>query len=223
MSTEKFNWKSIFINEEVNESSKSLPKSQQTSSSDTKFPETNTVVNSIPNSSINNPFINEVFEVYNKGFEGLNNEGFDFFELYKSVMAVGPTNPQSYQMAFAMGKSIRTDLTKEFLIEKSKYYISEIEKVYSKFDSTGNTKNKNLADEILKNKNSLTLSISDLQNQINKLQTELENKKAELGRIDIDNKEVFFEIQQKIDANNIAKEKILESINTVITGINQYL
>ena len=224
MSKESFNWKSIFLNDE----NAGLPKDEakiQTSfiPTDNKFPETNTITNSVPNSNSNNPFLNEILEVYNKGFEGLNNEGFDFFEMYKSVMAVGPTNPQSYQMAFTMGKTIKSDLSKEFLLEKSKFYISEIEKVYAKYDATGNSKNKDLSDTISTQKNNLIKHISDLETQIAKLQSELETKKAELARIDFDNKEMFTQIQLKIEANNLAKHKILESINTVVTGINQYL
>jgi hypothetical protein len=225
MAKESFNWKSIFVNDESADSSK--PEMQiptpSPSKSDNKFPETNTIINTAPANSSANPFINEILEVYNKGFEGLNSEGFDFFELYKSVMAVGPTNPQSYQMAFTMGKSIKSDLSKEFLLEKSKFYISEIEKVYSKYDATGNSKNKTLNDTITTQKNNLTKNIADLEAQIAKLQTELEAKKTELARIDMDNSAMFAEIQLKIEANNMAKHKILESINTVVTGINQYL
>ncbi|WP_310379382.1 hypothetical protein [Flavobacterium sp.] len=224
MSEKSFNWKSIFVNDENATTTNEKIKSQTTvSTTDTKFPETNTVINSFPAGNSNNPFINEILEVYNRGFEGLNSEGFDFFEMYKSVMAVGPTNPQSYQMAFTMGKTIKSDLSKELLLEKSKFYISEIEKVYAKYDATGNTKNKDLNNTITTQKYNLSKNITDLETQILKLQKELEAKKEELARIDLDNKELFTEIQLKIEANNLAKHKILESINTVVTGINQYL
>jgi hypothetical protein len=227
MSKEGFNWKSIFVNDE-NATKNTIGQTTQIptqvqSIADNKFPETNIVTNSVPMGTNDNPFLNEILEVYNKGFEGLNSEGFDFFELYKSVMAVGPTNPQSYQMAFTMGKTIKSDLSKEFLLEKSKFYISEIEKVYAKYDATGTSKNKDLNNTITTQKYNLSKNISDLESQISKLQVELETKKAELARIDFDNKEMFTQIQLKIEANNIAKQKILESINTVVTGINQYL
>lgn len=224
MSEKSFNWKSIFVNDENAATPNEEIKTQAAlNTNDTKFPETNTIVNSMPVGNANNPFINEILEVYNRGFEGLNSEGFDFFEMYKSVMAVGPTNPQSYQMAFTMGKTIKSDLSKEFLLEKSKFYISEIEKVYSKYDATGNSKNKDLNNNITTQKYNLSKSITDLETQIAKLQKELEVKKAELARIDLDNSAMFAEIQLKIEANNLAKHKILESINTVVTGINQYL
>lgn len=222
MAIESFNWKSLFVNDEQNDAAKTENQNPNTFiKTENKFPETSMKNQSAETS--NNPFLNEILEVYQKGFDGLNAEGFDFFELYKSVNAVGVTNPQSYQMAFAMGKTLKADLSKEFLLEKSKFYITEIEKVYAKYDATGNSKNKDLNNSITSQKNNLTKEITDLESQIAKLQTELEKKKAELARIDLDNKEMFTEIQLKIEANNLAKHRILESINTVITGINQYL
>lgn len=221
MSKESFNWKSLFVNEDTSTEKNPEIIPSSTSVSDSKFPETSNQQSVAHNT--NNPFINEVFDVYQKGFESLNNEGFDFYELFKSVNAVGVTNPQSYQMAFTMGKTIKPDLTKEFLLEKSKFYISEIEKVYAKYHETGTSRNKELNTNITNQKNDLAKQISDLEVQIAKLQSELEAKKSELSKIDIANHAQFSEIQLKIEANNIAKQKILESINLVVTGINQYL
>ena len=232
MSNESFNWKSLFVNDEANQTSQNAPKEQikittsipenKFPTIESKFPETTFVASNSGNNA-NNPYLNEILEVYNKGFESLNQSGFDFFEMYKSVMAVGPTNPQSYQMAFTMGKTINAELSKPLLLEKASFYISEIEKVYAKYDATGNSKNKDLNNSITSQKNELSKNISDLESQIAKLQAELENKKTALAKIDHDNHEMFAQIQQKIEANNIAKHKILESINTVVTGINQYL
>ena len=225
MSNENFSWKSIFINDnnknekQTSNVSQNIPEGR--TPVQTQFPTTPTTPD-IPVNS-NNPFISDVFSVYEKGFEGLNNEGFDFFELYKSVMAVGPTNPQSYQMAFAMGKTLRPEITKEFLLDKSKYYISEIEKVFQNYDVIGNSKQNELNSSITHKKENLNKEIGNLQQQIATLQNTLQAKSAELSQIDNDNKQQFLEIQQKIEANNIAKQKILESINTVIAGINQHL
>jgi hypothetical protein len=220
MANESFNWKSLFINEDANAPKKEEVKNHTTSEV-TKFPEIE--LNSQSSGANLNPFLNEILDVYQKGFESLNATGFDFFEMYKSVNAVGVTNPQSYQMAFTMGKTINPDLTKDFLLEKAKYYITEIDKVYAKYDATGNSKKVDLNNKITVEKQNLTKSISDLEAQILKLQNELGNKKTELARLDNDNAAQFSEIQQKIEANNIAKQKILESINIVVTGINQYL
>ena len=225
MSKENFSWKSLFITDNEKNETETAPVQQNipvnNSPAGTQFPTSATSSTTVSNS--NNPFIGEVLSVYEKGFEGLNNEGFDFFELYKSVMAVGSNNPQSYQMAFAMGKTLRPEITKEFLLDKSKFYISEIEKVFQNYDVIGNSKKNELNNGILHKKENLNKEIADLQTQIAALQNTLQGKTAELAQIDNENKELFVEIQQKIEANSIAKQKILESINTVIAGINQHL
>ncbi|TDO83841.1 hypothetical protein EV143_101283 [Flavobacterium chryseum] len=224
MAKESFNWKSLFINEEANNqenTGSTQPSASVLPTPDNKFP--NQVTESFSTNSLTNPFLNEIFEVYDKGFESLNESGFDFFELYKSVVAVGVTNPQSYQMAFTMGKSIKSDLTKEFLLQKGSFYIAEIEKVYTKYDTIGKTKKADLDSNITKEKYNLSKSISELEAKILELQKELEAKKIELQKIDPVNMEQLSEIQLKMEANNLAKQKILTSINTVITGINQYL
>lgn len=220
MGIDSFNWKSLFINEE-GEQPKNAEAKAASFPQTNKFPDTETNSNSINISS--NPFLGEVLEVYQKGFESLNAEGFDFFEMYKSVNAVGVTNPQSYQMAFTMGKTINPNLTKEFLLDKAKYYSVEIEKVYEKYNITGNSKKSDLNLKINHDKNNLSKYISDLETQIVKLQKDLESNKIELSKIDNDNAQEFSELQLKIEANNMAKQKIQDSINLVVTGINQYL
>jgi hypothetical protein len=221
MAKESFNWKGLFINEEVNTPAQAQAVIPPSPSEVTKFP--NHVTQSNSSDSSSNPFLKEVFEVYEKGFESLNNPGFDFFELYKSVMAVGITNPQSYQMAFTMGKTIQPDLNKQFLLEKANFYIAEIEKVYTKYDTIGKTKKSDLENNLTKEKYNLSKSIEELNTKILQLQSELEAKKAEFQKLDSNNIEKFSEIKLKIEANDLAKQKILDSINTVVTGINQYL
>jgi hypothetical protein len=221
MGKDNFSWKGLFINEK---DEKVVP--SQNNNTSKGFPDETKFPNSVASSNTNipsNPFFNEILEVYEKGFEALNNEGFDFFELYKSVHAVGINNPQSYQMAFAMGKSLRPEIDKQFLLDKSQYYISEIEKVFQNYNVIGNSKQKELNNTIIQKKEDLGKQVADLQAQIMKLQNDLQVKSMELERIDIDNKQQILEIQQKIEANNLAKQKILESINTVVAGIKQYL
>ncbi|MGE5943458.1 MAG: hypothetical protein ACM31G_03865 [Flavobacteriales bacterium] len=225
MAKESFNWKSLFINESDDssktDSSKSSVSTTPTFIQTNKFPEEKVVQGT--NDNYTNPFINEVLEVYEKGFESLNLSDFDFFEMYKSVVAVGITNQQSYKMAFTMGKSIKPDLTKEYMLEKSKFYIEEINKVHIKYDSTGNAKKQDLTSLVQKEKASLTDSIKDLEAKIIQIQKELQEKKLLLANIDNKNENELKELQLKIEANNYAKQKIVDSINLVVSGINQYL
>lgn len=223
MAKENFNWKSLFVNDEDNDSTSSVIRKEEPISlnPENKFPQQ--IEQSYTTDSSTNPFLKEIFEVYDKGFESLNEPGFDFFELYKSVLVVGVTNPQSYQMAFTMGKSINSDLTKDFLLQKANFYITEIEKVYEKYNVVGKTKKQELDNNITKDKYNLSKSITDLENNILQLQKELEVKIIDLQKMDPANRKELTEIQLKIEANDLAKEKLVSSINTVITGINQYL
>ena len=222
MSKENFNWKSLFINTDEETPTKNESFSTPKTIEINKFPENPTTFQPTE-SATSNPFLNEIFGVYEKGFESLNQTGFDFFEMYKSVISVGATNPQSYQMAFTMGKTINPQLSKSFLLEKSKYYTDEIEKVYTKYNETGTSRKKDLDNAISLEKNNLTKSIFDIESKIAQLQNDLQNAKSNLEKVDFKNKEQFSEIILKIEANDLAKKKILESINTVVTGINQYL
>lgn len=229
MAKENFSWKGLFVNDDNAQNDTPKPilvpeKNQNSISNSDKFP-TSTASPIIPNSTpiAENKFLAEILSVYENGFDTLNNEGFDFFELYKSVCAVGINNPQSYQMAFAMGKSLRPEITKQFLLDKSDYYISEIEKVHKNYDVIGNARNTELNNSVSLQKSNLTKEIETLQNQISALQNTLQSKVAELGKIDSDVTTSFEEIKLKIHANNEAKQKILESINTVVAGIKQYL
>lgn len=222
MAKENFNWKSLFVNDEDNDSTSSVNNEQSVSlNTENKFPQQ--IEETYTTNSSANPFLKEIFEVYDKGFESLNEPDFDFFELYKSVLVVGVTNPQSYQMAFTMGKSINSDLTKDFLLQKANFYISEIEKVYEKYNVVGKAKKQELDNNITKDKYNLSKSITDLEANILQLQKELEGKKMDLQKMDPANRKELTEIQLKIEANDLAKEKLLSSINIVVTGINQYL
>jgi hypothetical protein len=237
MANEFFNWKSLFINDDSSAPKDAAAPVKQAPPAPTfqnKFPDQampppipqgsySSSVNAGTGSTINNPFLADVLSVYEKGFESLNMSGFDFFEMYKSVMAVGASNPQAYQMAFTMGKTINPVLTKEFLLEKAKFYTAEIEKVYTKYDTDGNAKKMGLDNTLTAEKFNLTKTIEELEAKIVQLQSELQIKKEELIKIDSGSREKYSEIQLKIEANNLAKSRILESINTVVTGINQYL
>ncbi len=237
MSKDSFNWKSLFVNDENDKDKqdesqkqavthKEFPKASEnyvapTSAQQTTFPSSSS--SQVKPTSGNNPFIEEIVEVYERGFNSLNLENFDFFEMYKSVMAVGVSNPQSYTMAFAMGKSIKSDLTKEFLLDKSKFYLAEIEKVYDKFNTAGNAKKYDLDIALTRDKANLSKEVSDLEDKIQELQKEHAAKKQMLIEMDAGSTNLYSEIQQKIEANSFAKQKLTESIQQVVAGINQYL
>jgi hypothetical protein len=222
MASTGFNWKSIFI---VDPESEAKEKQQAASipppAAENKFPTENYAP---PSGNMSgNPYIDEIVNVYEKGFESLNSPNFDFFEFYKSVLSVGVNNSQSYQMAFAMGTALNKDLSKGFLLEKANFYIAEIEKVHKGFLNTGTAKSNEISANIGNQKSSLQSSIADIETRITQLQKDLIDKRAELEKLESGNSKEYVEIQQKLEANEFAKQKMLQTINQVVNGINQHL
>lgn len=223
MSKEGFNWKGLFINNDEESEPKQNAQRPEIKADVNKFPEQTNFVGPNTTQDGNNPFMDEILQVYNSGFDSLNLADFDFFEMYKSVIATGSNNPQSYQMAFTIGKSIKPDLTKEYLLEKSKFYINEIEKVYTKYRNIGNSKKLDLDNSINTEKTTLTSRIAKIESELAALQQELERHKASLNKLGSQNQVKFNEIQLKLDANDYARKRILDSLNLVISDIKQYL
>jgi uncharacterized small protein (DUF1192 family) len=215
---EGFSWKSIFINEEPipNAEPINIPQTSNT------FPSESVVQQPIAVNT-NNPFIGEIIAVYDKGSESLNSPNFDFFEFYKSVISVGINNSQSYQMAYTMGAAMNSQLNKQMLLDKANFYIAEIEKVHKNFLNTGTAKSNEISLNISNQKKGLENSIAELENKITQLQKELIDAKAELQRVESGTSKEFVEIQQKLEANERAKERLIQSIKQVVSGINQYI
>lgn len=220
-----FNWKGLFIVDEEAEKAAELEKLNGPAIPTTPvISSQKTPVQSVSTKVLTNgEAFNEVLAVYEKGFDGLNQEGYDFFELYKAVQAVGADNPQAYQMAFAMGKSIKPDLTKSILIEKGNHYVAEIEKVHAKYADIGNKKKADLAGQLNAEKSQLNNSIKNIESQIAQLQSELTKQKAELSQIDQKFGPSLADMEARIGANDGAKQTILQSIQKVLNGINQNL
>lgn len=223
-----FNWKNLFIEPTEEEKAAQLAAEKAPPTKVVEMPSSIAPKMTMPSTPISKvdtggDAFKEVLAVYEKGFDGLNHDGYDFFELYKSVMAVGADNPQAYQMAFAMGKSIKSDLTKSILIEKGNSYVAEIEKVHSKYAEVGNKKRADLLNQLNAEKSNLSSSIKSIESQISSLQAELSKQKSELSEIDNKFGASLTDMEARIGANDGAKQTILNSIQKVINGINQNL
>ncbi len=233
MAKEKFNWKSLFVNEEENSNEKqvkpsssttSFPKETKTTSS--KFPEQAKQKGSTPLNSatkVNNSILGTIVDMYESGFESLNMPGYDFYEFFKAIKAVGSNDAAVYKMAMTMAQSVDSKVDKASLIEGAGFYISEIEKVHKQYATKGNAKREQIQGNQLKQKESLTKEISALEKQIMQLQTKVSEKKIQLESADSSLLSEVADIEQKIVANDMAKSKILETITAVVDGIKNNL
>ncbi len=228
MAKEKFNWKGLFINEEETSETEKSTKIESKSSSSHSFPETGTSVSKFPEhppkaTLVSDSILNTVVEMYESGFESLNKPGYDFYEFFKAIKAVGSNDPSVYKMALTMAQGVDNTVSKSSLLTQADFYVKEIEKVHKQYDSQGNGKKAKILDTQKAKKNTLNTEISDLEKRLIEIQNQISVKKDLLNSVDADMMSEISEIDQKIVANDKARSKILETIVAVVNGIKSNL
>jgi len=122
----------------------------------------------------------------------------------------------AFQMASAMDKSI----SKSSLTQQADFYLGEIQKVYEDFVTKGQTKRQEVESLKINENQSLTNELNDMRNQLEALKTQIEDRTRKLSAIDSKYNPQLSEIDSKLAANTMAKDRILGSIQTVKQGIN---
>jgi hypothetical protein len=168
---------------------------------------------------VSNEYMQKAFEMYEKGFESLNKDGFDFYEFYQSVMQGGPTNPQVYAMAFNMGSIMDKSLSKSKLINDADFYVAEITKVYNDNVSKGTAKKQNLLAQKDSENKSLVAELENMEQQLEALKIQIDDRRRKLSDIDIKYSPDLTDFDNRLGANELAKNKIVDSIEQVKQGI----
>lgn len=163
--------------------------------------------------------LNKALEVYQNGFDSLNQPGYDFYEFYQSVVQGGIGNPQIYKMAFTMGTAMDKTITKDKLIQQSDYYLTEINKVYDDYVSKGNDKRGQLVEQKNHENQSLLGELDLMKQQLEALKTQIQDRQNKLSSIDGKYQPKIAEIDSKLSANDMAKDKVVQSIEQVKQGI----
>lgn len=225
--------KSWFVND-AEESAPAQSVEQTTQSNTTKFPSSETTSQpssfSFPTTptqvptqtfapSVSQEHFNNALEVYEKGFDSLNQPGYDFYEFFQAVMNAGVDNPQIYQMAFMMGTGMDKTITKDKLVEQSNFYITEINKVYNDYVAKGTAKKQETLDQKTNENQSLVGELDLMRQQMEALKTQIADREMKLQAIDGKYGPKLQEIEGKLAANDMAKNKIIQSIEQVKNGI----
>lgn len=171
------------------------------------------------NVSVTQEQIDKAYGLYQAGFDSLNQPGYDFYEYFKMVVAGGIENTPIYGMAFAMGKSVEPNMNKAGLINQADFYLSEINKVYEQYSTQGNTKKGELVNRKASEKQSLESDVDSIKQQIEALLIQQRASEKKLNEIDSNYAGQLNEIDCKITANNLAKDKIIGQIQAVKNGI----
>ena len=177
------------------------------------------VTKPIETSNVSNEMFTKALEIYENGFDSLNQPGYDFYEFYKAVMQVGVDNPQTYPMAYAMATAMDKTITKEKLLSQSEFYINEITKVYNEYVSKGNAKRQEVINQKNHENQSLLGELELMKQQLEALQTQISDRQNKLSVIDSKYGPIINEVEGKLAANDMAKQKIISSIESVKNGI----
>jgi hypothetical protein len=195
----------------------------------TTFPTASTPVATIPQpvASIQNPscqpHLDKIVQLYESGFDGLNQPGYDFYEFFKAVISGGIDNPQVYAMALSMGKAMDGNVSKDTLITQSQFYIDEIMKVYGTYVENGTSKKNQLLATKENERSQLSNELDGLKMQMEAISNQIVSKQTSLSEIDNKYANDLLEVDCKLMANDVAKDKILTSINSVKQGLTNNL
>lgn len=183
---------------------------------DTKSPTIGSVVSC-------EPYMGPIMDMYEKGFDGLNQDGYDFYEYFKAVVEGGADNKAVYPMAFKMGNAMGGNIDKKTLLEQASFYVNKLNEVHSHYKSEGENKKSGVSNEKASLEVSLKNEISGIDAEITRLQNLRVSKQNDLSKIDTQFTPKITEIECKLQANDVAKDKLVSSINVVINGIKNNL
>jgi hypothetical protein len=194
------------------------------------FPITQPNQNSSPQKVQQNPYVDEIIQVYEKGLESINMPGYDFYDFFTAVNAAGSLNESIFRMAFQMGKTMDAGLTAQKLAQDAEYYLSKIKDVHQKYADQGRSKFDSLTDQLRSERESLSseangteIEISKLKQQIQNLEEKLNQTRATLSKVDDKYKPQQDMIQLKLTANDQAMQISAQKLNAVKDAIVQYL
>ena len=173
----------------------------------------------VVNTEVSNEHLQKAIDVYQRGFESLNQDGYDFYEYYQAVVHGGVDNPQIHSMAFAMGVAMNKSISKEKLLQQSDFYTSSINNVYNENVAKGNAKKEELVNQKTNENQNLINELNSLQQQLEAINIQISDRKNKLNAIDGKYAPLISETESKIGANDIAKNQLIESIELVKTGI----
>lgn len=214
---------------------KSAPKKSEPKSSDKpKFPDStkgifNTDVpatyeppTSVQRSSPNQPsyrHLDAIANAYDKHLEGLNLEGYDFWELYEAMSDLSPKTPETYKMAVHFATKMGENVDKNNLVQTAEYYEAEMNKFHDHQEQQGQVRLSQLNSNKSSDKSSLEREISTLSNQIESLKQEMLSKQRDLDSIDARYANQIADIEDKLATNTVARNAIIESIGEIKDGI----
>jgi hypothetical protein len=219
-------WKELFIADEENSNDKPTQE-KPVENTQMKFPTNNTFPTytapttpvQFNSSQVPQEYLAKAIEVYKSGFDSLNQNGYDFYEFYQAITQGGVNNPQIYPMAFTMASAMDKSVSKDKLLQSADFYLTEINKVYNDYVAKGNAKKQDLVNQKNNENQALVTELSMMEQQLEALKTQIQDRQNKLNAIGGKYEPMISDVDNKIVANETAKNQIVQSIEQVKSGI----
>lgn len=171
------------------------------------------------NTGVSQEQINKALAIYEQGFKSLKQAGYDFQDLYEQLTDEDKGNPAAYQMAVRMASKFDKSVTKEKLMQSADFYIGKIIENYNNFVASGNAKKQEIVNQKTSESQALNNEMSMLQQQLIALQTQIQDRQNKINNIDNKYAGLLSDMDAKLAANDIAKNQMVNSLETVKQGV----
>lgn len=180
---------------------------------------TQTTSPSVSNHEASPEHINKALEAYHSGLISLKQASYDFLNFYDALSEDDRKNPAVYQMAVRFASSMDKSITKDKLVQSADFYIGKIQENYNNYVNSGNTKRQTVLGQKADENRTLSADLDMLEQQAQAIQTQIQDRKNKIASIDTKYDMQLNEIDSKLAANDIAKDRIVSSLELVKQGI----
>ncbi|GAO42120.1 hypothetical protein [Flavihumibacter petaseus] len=226
------NWKNLFVKDEGEEGTNRQTESDKSFS----FPVDNYAankhesLNAAAPPQANDADFREVLSVYENGLDSINMPGYDFYEFYMAISSTGLHNEQAYRMAYQMARSMDKTISSTKFLNDADFYISKINEVHGEYVRQGQQKLQTIQQQNASEKSQLNNEIesgisriNQLKAELQKIETDIANKRTLLSRIDEGSLPQEKAIREKLQANDQAHRVSINKLNAVKDSIRQFI
>lgn len=148
--------------------------------------------------------------------ESINQPGVDFFEVWNAAVENGGVNAANVKAAFTALRFADGSLNKEKVVTSGNYYCNELSKALQNDLDKKTLEITQLKQQKDSTRDTLSKSISDIDQQLKNLQESLLQKKKELTEIDATYNPRIKEVETKMTNGQMAIQDIVAQMQQVI-------
>lgn len=168
---------------------------------------------------VSQEYVDKALDAYKQGLLSLKKDGYDFQNFYEALSEEDKNNPASYQMAVRFASSMDKSITKDKLVSSADYYLSQIEASYNNYVNSGNDKKQKVLSQKDEENHNLKTDLDLLEQQAQAIQVQIQDRRNKIASIDGKYSTQLNEIDAKLLANSVAKNKVVGSFEKVKQGI----